>query len=146
MTVRKPFHKAAPELWRSKRWQGILGQSSDAPLLWHYYAFGPHQTNAGCSRIPPAYACADLQWTDERYQEAKDVLRIADLVMTDDETDEVYVCRWFKHCPPGNPKHAASIVSNINKMDSVEIRNRAEEDLAETKWGQEFLDNPNCAA
>lgn len=138
----RQFHKVSPAVWRSRRFNSL---PDDARVLWFYFATGPHQTSAGCSRIPPAYASADLGWSQDRYEKGKAELVVADLIVADDETNEVYVCRWFQHCAPTNAKHAAGIASNIYALDSDGIRERIEGEFAETLWGGRFLDSPSCA-
>ncbi|MCV0395918.1 MAG: hypothetical protein K5872_06640 [Rhizobiaceae bacterium] len=138
----RQFHKVSPAVWRSRRFNSL---PDDPRVLWFYFATGPHQTSAGCSRIPPAYASADLGWSAERYAAGKSELVAADLIVADDEANEIYVCRWFQHCPPTNAKHAAGIASNIYALDSDIIRERVEADFAETLWGGRFLDSPGRA-
>lgn len=138
----RPFNQIKPAVWRSKRFNAL---PDDLRVLWFYFATGPHQTSAGCSRIPPAYASADLGWSVERYVEGRDTLALADLIESCAETHEVYVCGWLQHCPPSNPKHAASVASNIYALDSDEIREKVETDFSETRWGGRFLDSPGKA-
>lgn len=142
MSKERQFHKIAPPVWRSKR---FLSLPDDGRLLWFYFAAGPHQTSAGCSRIPPAYAESDLGWSCDRYRQAMRELVAGDLIVADDETNEIYVCRWFQHCSPTNAKHAAGIASNISRLDSDDIRERVEAEFSETIWGGRFLDSPGDA-
>ena len=142
MMKERQFHKVSPAVWRSKRFNAL---PDDPRVLWFYFATGPHQTSAGCSRIPPAYASADLGWSAERYTAALSELVTAELVEADDDTNEVYVRRWFQHCPPPNAKHAAGIASNINLLDSDVIRELVEDDFSETLWGGQFLESPGKA-
>lgn len=137
----RQFHKVSPAVWRSRRFNAL---PDDAHIVWFYFATGPHQTSAGCSRIPAAYASSDLGWSSDRFVAARDMLAAADLIVADSTTDEHYVCRWFQHCPPTNAKHAAGIASHIYRLDSDEIRERVEADFAETLWGARFLDAPSC--
>lgn len=138
----RQFHKLSPAVWRSRRFYSL---PDDARVLWFYFASGPHQTSAGCSRIPPAYASADLGWAIDRYHKAKADLAAAEMVLSDDETYEVYVCRWFQHCAPTNAKHAASISSHICSLESDVLRERIEEDFDETLWGGRFHESPGRA-
>lgn len=139
----RQFHKVGPTVWRSKR---FLALTNDQRLLWFYFSTGPHQTSAGCCLVLPAYAVADLGWTMDHYESCLDALADADLISHDEETNEIFVCRWFQTSPPTNGKHAAGIASNICKVDSDKVRGRAEEEFAETDFGAQFLTQPSIAS
>ncbi|TPM33888.1 hypothetical protein FJ955_03910 [Mesorhizobium sp. B2-2-2] len=138
----RQFHKVSPEVWRSKR---FLALTNDQRLLWFYFSTGPHQTSAGCCKLPPAYAVADLGWTMNHYLTCLEALTDGDLVTCDSETSEIYVRRWFQTSPPTNAKHAAGISSNIYRLDSDEVRERVEEEFSETEFGAAFLSTPSIA-
>ncbi|BCH01250.1 hypothetical protein MesoLj131b_32490 [Mesorhizobium sp. 131-2-5] len=139
----RQFHKVGPTVWRSRR---FLALTNDQRLLWFYFSTGPHQTSAGCCMVPPAYAVADLGWTREHYESCLDALSVADLISHDEETNEIYVCRWFQTSPPTNAKHAAGIASNIYKLDSRKVSEKAEAEFLETEWGAQFVGNPSIAS
>ncbi|ESZ31251.1 hypothetical protein X733_22530 [Mesorhizobium sp. L2C067A000] len=137
----RQFHKVGPTVWRSRR---FLALTNDQRLLWFYFSTGPHQTSAGCCLVLPAYAVADLGWTMEQYLSCLDALSAADLISHDEQT--LYVCRWFQTSPPTNGKHAAGIASNIYKLDSPKVQEKAEEEFGETEWGAQFMGNPSIAS
>lgn len=141
MSRGRDFHKYAPEVWRSRR---FLGVPLEARYLWHYLAFNDHQTSAGCYLLPPAYACADLGIEPAQFYDWLRHLIEADLAMYDYDTSEVLICRWFQHNAPTNAKHAAGVYSYITKLESQELQERAEEEFGDTRWGEAFLNNPNC--
>lgn len=124
MSTRR-FSMVSPALWRSGR---FLAVSSDAKALHLYFLTGPHQTSAGAYSVPDGYVCSDMQWTPERYQEARQSLLEADLIAFDKTTSEVYVCRWFKHCPPKGSKQEAGALRLIGEIESDAIRERVESD------------------
>ena len=138
----RQFHKIAPPVWRSKR---FLSLPDDGRLLWFYYATSPHQTSAGCCRIPTAYAEADLGWSRDRHDKNRQILMDADMIQFDPDTDELFVSRWFQHAAPANAKHAAGIASFISALDSDAVRERAEGEFVQTLWGERFIIEPSCA-
>ncbi|RWN99527.1 hypothetical protein [Mesorhizobium sp.] len=139
----RQFHKVGPTVWRSRR---FLALTNDQRLLWFYFSTGPHQTSAGCCLVPPAYAVADLGWTMDHYQLCLAALATADLIRHDEETNEIYVCRWFQTSPPTNGKHAAGIASHIYKLDSDRVREKVEAEFDETEWGAQFMTSPSIAS
>ncbi|MER9331880.1 hypothetical protein [Mesorhizobium sp. M0488] len=138
----RQFHKVGPTVWRSKR---FLALTNDQRLLWFYFSTGPHQTSAGCCMVPPAYAVADLGWTREHYEACLDALSAADLISHDEETNEIFVRRWFQTSPPANGKHAAGIASHICKLESDIVREKVEAEFVETDWGAQFMTSPSSA-
>jgi hypothetical protein len=125
MSGRK-FSLVSPALWRPGRFLSLT--SSDAKVLHLYLLTSDHQTSAGCFRLPDGYACADLHWPMEQYQAARDALIEAGLIMADRETAEIYIERWFNHCPPTNEKHAAGTRRLIEEIESDTIREKVEND------------------
>lgn len=122
------FTKVSPAVWRSKR---FLALDDAGKVLYLYTLTCEHQNNTGCFRLPDAYASADLGWPVEKYLEHLDKLVTADLLAVDTENSMIYVCRWFKHCPPTNNSHAIGIAKNIAKIDSDLLRERAETEFAQ---------------
>ena len=121
------FTKVSPAVWRSKR---FLALNDTGKVLYLYYLTCDHQNSTGCFRLPPAYAAADLQWEQEKYLEQREVLEAADLVVVDDDHDLIYVCRWFKHCPPTNASHAQGIIKRVEQIESDVLRERVEAEFA----------------
>ncbi|TGR22399.1 MULTISPECIES: hypothetical protein [unclassified Mesorhizobium] len=138
----RQFHKVSPDVWRSRR---FLALQSDEREVWFYLATGPHQTSAGCCKLPPAYAVADLgnDWTKERFLACIKVLVDGDLIAHDPDTDEIYVCRWYKTSPPMNGSHAAGIYNHIVRLESAEVQERVEREFAETEYGDMYITNPS---
>jgi len=126
----REFSKVGVNLWRSGRFKKLC---SDARLLHVYYLTSPHQTSVGCARIPDAYAAADLGWDVEKYIQARQALEDAELISVDRETEEIFVCRWFKHNPPTNSKHAAGQEKAIAQIESERLREAAQAEFYEVK-------------
>jgi hypothetical protein len=135
------FTKVSPALWRSKSFQGL---DADAKLLHLYLITNEHQNSSGSYRIPDGYACTDLGWDIERYLDARGALIDADLIAFDEEESEVYIKRWFKHCPPMNEKHAQGTMRMISGIESDRVRECAETEF-EPEW-QGFLDRVKSRA
>ncbi|TPJ85524.1 hypothetical protein FJ434_16500 [Mesorhizobium sp. B2-5-13] len=138
----RQFHKVGPDVWRSRR---FLALTNDQRLLWFYFSTGPHQTSAGCCKVPPAYAVADLGWTMEQYQGCLSALVAGGLIDHDPDTDEIFVCRWFQTSPPTNGKHAAGTYNRILKLESAELQERVEQVFGETEFGAMFMSTPSIA-
>jgi hypothetical protein len=117
------FTKVSPAVWRSRR---FLALDDAGKILYLYFLTCEHQNSTGCFRLPDAYASSDLAWSVEKYREQRAILAAADLVAVDEEASIVYVCRWFKHCPPTNANHAKGIMKQISKIESDVLRERVE--------------------
>ena len=127
------FTMVSPEIWASPR---FISLNSDGRLLMLYFVSGPHQSSSGCGRVKEGYALADLGWTSTQYRAARKAAQDAGLI--DAEGDEVYVERWFFHCPPTNTKHGLGIKLSIGKIASDRLRKKAEIDFAATEWVAKF--------
>jgi hypothetical protein len=122
------FTKVSPAVWRSKR---FLALDDAGKVLYLYSLTCEHQNSTGCFRLPDAYASADLEWATGKYLEQRDKLVEADLLAIDVEHSMVYVCRWFKHCPPTNASHAIGIMKQIARIDSDSLRERVEAEFVQ---------------
>lgn len=122
------FTKVSPAVWRSKR---FLALDDAGKVLYLYSLTCEHQNSTGCFRLPDAYASADLEWTVEKYRQYRDGLVAADLLAVDVEHSMIYVCRWFKHCPPTNNSHSVGIMKQIARIDSDVLRERVEAEFTQ---------------
>ncbi|RUW42982.1 MAG: hypothetical protein E5W15_28980 [Mesorhizobium sp.] len=117
---KREFSKVSSALWRSKR---FLALSSDRARLLHFYFITcQHQNSSGAYCLPKGYALADLGWPEAEYRIHLDELVDKCLVAYDESTEEVFVCGWFKVCPPQNEKHATGIMTRINDIESDAVR------------------------
>lgn len=119
----RDFSKVSPQIWRSKRF-GALGD--DARMFVLYLLTCQHQSSAGCMSLPDAYATADLNWTGERLEAARQAVIDADMLVYEGASDEYFVRRWFQHNPPTNPKHRHGIERLISELDSEAVREAAQ--------------------
>jgi len=83
--------------------------------------------------LPPGYACEDLCWPRERFQNALGLLVNAGLVHVDTEFDVVFVDKWFKFNPATNANHFKGITKSIAECRSLSIRNIALEQANATE-------------
>ena len=139
----RDFNPLAPSIWSSPRFFDL--PDSDARLLALYCIGGPHQTSAGCFRAKPGYVMADLGWPRAQYEAALDAIVTAGIVLHDPATDEIYVLRWFTHKGnvPTNKDHAKGARKVIEKIDSPQLRAKAEEDFRATEWGARAWPSPD---
>jgi hypothetical protein len=121
----------SPKVHRSKRWAAL---DVDARLLGLYALTNEHQNSAGCYRLLPGYACADLGgWPLERFHAALEALEAAEIIAADSDTSEVMILRWFQHCPPTNSKHFQGTLRIANDIESERLR-RATIDALTAAW------------
>lgn len=114
------FNMVSPAVWRSKRWATL---TDDARLVGMYLLTNGHQNSAGCCRLLPGYACADLGgWALPRFLDALAALESAEIAVTDADTSEVLILRWFKHCPPTNSKHFQGTLKIAAAIESDRLR------------------------
>lgn len=123
----KRFSKVSPAVWRSRRFTTL--SSTEAKLLYLYFVTSDHQTSIGAYSIPTGYAIADLGWTVMAYETARAELERAGLILFDDDTETVYVERWFKHSPPMNMKHLQGCQRLIGELESEMIQEKVQADL-----------------
>lgn len=136
----KHFTKVYGEaLWRSKR---FLGASDKAKLLFVYFLSNSHSNSIGAYTIPDGYALADLGWSLEVYRDARGELETAGLIQFDDDTDVVYVAKWFRHSPPQNEKHAQGCMRMIGELESDLIADVVQRDFDEANNARLAARNP----
>jgi hypothetical protein len=123
----REFTKVPPSVWQSKAFKA-LGDDSQR-LLYLYLHTSGHQTSAGCCYMPSGYACADLEWSPQKYTKAISELKSASLVQLDDDTKEILILDWFTHNPPMNEKHRIGTGRLIAKIQSEPLRKCANEAL-----------------
>lgn len=127
MAARK-FSMIAPALWRSKRFRALPG--TDAQLFYLYTLTSEHMNSAGCFRLPDAYAASDLGWTEDRVETARLANVDGDMLVHDSETEEYFILRWFKHCPPMNKSHRQGTERLMSEIESDHVREATEADYA----------------
>jgi hypothetical protein len=126
----REFTKVSPTIWNSERFRTL---PDDARLLQIYFITSGHQNACGCFALPDGYAITDLLLPLERYQAARSALTNATMVLFDQATSEILVCKWFRHNPPMNPSHRKSIVAAIERIASQELRAAAWQGLTDAE-------------
>lgn len=87
----------------------MLGLESDARLLAIYLMTSQHTTMLGAFRLPDAYACEDLGWDSQRFQNGLETLTKAGFVKYDRATKVVWIVKFVKWNRPDNPNQQKSI-------------------------------------
>ena len=136
----RQFSKVSPAVWGSKRF--VTLPTTEAKLLYLYFLSNEHNNSAGAYRVREGYALADLGWQREVYRQCVANLVEAELVAYDDEAEEVYVLRWFKHNPPQNEKHAQGCKRIIFELDSQRIAELAMLDFEDVEGRRNPLATP----
>ncbi len=140
----KRFSKVSPAVWRSRRFTTL--SSTEAKLLYLYFVTSEHQSSIGAYSIPTGYALADLGWPASAYEAARAELQKAELIVFDDDTETVYVLRWFKHSPPMNMKHLQGCQRLIGELDSEMIQEKVQADLDSVEANRNPIpDAPNVS-
>jgi hypothetical protein len=126
--MNRDFTKVLPTLWHDEDFKSL-------PLdihryLYLYYLTSPHQSSAGCYRLPDGYAVEDLGWELEKYRSARDVLSERQRISFDPATSEVLIEGWFKDNPPDNPNHRKGTERLVAKIRSPALREKSEVSLA----------------
>ena len=127
------FNKVSPTLWQSRRFQGL--PSDDGRLLFLYFLTCPHNNSAGCFFLPDGYACHDLGWEKDCYEEALESLIDAEMVDYDSENQVVLIEQWFRHNPPMNPSHHGGIIGQLERVPSDRLSEKALDELEASKNG-----------
>lgn len=123
---KREFSKVSPALWRSERFNSL---GNEAKILYLFYLTCSHQNSAGCYTLPDGYACSDLGWEQATYELHRSTLIEAQLVAFDPLTSELFILRWFQHCPPMNDKHALGTMRIVESIDSDILRELVEADF-----------------
>jgi hypothetical protein len=126
----RDFTKVAPVLWRSPRFRGL---TEAGKIGFFYIITNPHVTSAGCYVLPDGYACADLEWTAEKWVAVRDELAAAGMIDHDPERDMILVERWFRHNAATNNDHAKGTMKYLAKIDSPRLRDKAIEQFQEAE-------------
>ena len=99
--------------------------SDDERFLLLYFLTCPHNNSAGCFRLPDGYALHDLGWSQDRYDKARRSLLDAEMVDHDSVNEVVLIERWFQHNAPMNKSHRKGILSQLKKVPSDGLRDKA---------------------
>lgn len=102
----RDYGKIHTGFWASET---MLGLESDARLLAIYLMTSQHTTMLGAFRLPDAYACEDLGWNSERFQNGLKTLSEAGFVKYDRATKVVWIVKFVKWNRPDNPNQQKSI-------------------------------------
>lgn len=102
----RDYGKIHTGFWASET---MLGLESDARLLAIYLMTSQHTTMLGAFRLPDAYACEDLGWNSERFQNGLETLSEAGFVKYDRATKVVWIVKFVKWNRPDNPNQQKSI-------------------------------------
>lgn len=127
----REYSKVAPALWRSQRFMGL--PSDDCRYLYLYLLTNQHQTSAGCYELPPGYARVDLAWPMAKVAECMAAVQKAEMIQSDEATNEILIVKWFKHNPPMNPSHRTGTERHARRIQSAALRDATLEGL-QSAW------------
>ncbi len=107
-------------IWTKRRFRGL---SDDGRLLLFYFVTCPHATQSGLFRLPPGYACEDLQWTSDRYKAAMDALIEVGLIKYDEENSIILNLKQLLKFPPQNRNQVAGIIGKLKEVPTTPLLN-----------------------
>jgi hypothetical protein len=128
----KPFTMVRRSIWGSARFRSL--PNSDAKLLFFYFLTCPHQTGTGCFVHNEGYALTDLKkagmvWTPDYYRARKSEVEASELILSDPETGEILIDRWWDGNPPNNEKWLHGARAKCDTIESPALRQAAHEAL-----------------
>lgn len=109
----RDYGKIHSSFWTSET---IRGLTEDGRTLAAYLLTSPHTNMLGCFRLPVAYACDDLHWEVERFQDAFNNVAEHGFATIDAGTSWVVILKFLKWNAFENPnvgKAAAKIFAQI---------------------------------
>lgn len=108
--------------------EALRSAGDDARLLAAYLLTSPHTTSLGAFRLPDAYACEDLGWVRERFQNGLKTLSDIGFVKYSATTKWVWVIKFLAWNKPANPniwkaigKLATSVPDGVDFKDEILI-------------------------
>lgn len=102
----RDYGKIHVSFWAS---QTMSALDSDARLLAIYLITSQHTTMLGAFRLPDAYACEDLGWSAERFQNCLETLSAVGFIKYDKATKIVWIVKFTKWNKPDNPNQQKAI-------------------------------------
>jgi hypothetical protein len=109
----RDYGKVYSSVWSSETFRSM---SEDGRMLALYLMTSPHTTIAGVFRLPDGYACEDLQWTQERVQQAFQETLEKGFANRCETTKWVWIVKHLDWNPPENPnqrKAAAKCAQSV---------------------------------
>lgn len=123
----RDYGKIHTGFWASET---MLGLESDARLLAIYLMTSQHTTMLGAFRLPDAYACEDLGWNSQRFQNGLETLTGAGFVKYDRATKVVWIVKFVKWNRPDNPNQQKSIAKLAQALpDSLAFKDEILESI-----------------
>ena len=115
----RDFTKVSPAIWKSRKFREL--SCGEAKLFYLFVLTGPHQTNAGISKLPLAYAAYDLGVPLGTLEQSMESCIEVGLLDQDPETDEVFITNWFTFNIPMNAKHRKGVVHTLERVESERL-------------------------
>lgn len=101
----------ATRIWHDEKFRDL---PEDARTLFLYLLTSPHGNMCGFYFLPPGYACHDLQWKEDKYKKAINVLASNKMVIVDG--DVVLIKNFIKYNPIKGPKQAAGAANRLKEV------------------------------
>ena len=118
----RDFTKINLTLWQDQEFREL--ECDEPRYLYLYFLTNPHQNSAGAFALPEGYACADLNWSAEKFRTNRDALVDVGQIKFEPDSNEYQILGWFDHNPLMNPKHVAGAKRLAEKLQSSELREK----------------------
>ena len=106
--------------------ESLRPAGDDARMLAAYLLTSPHTNTLGAFRLPDAYACEDLGWVSERFQNSLETLSDIGFVKYDPAAKFIWIVNFLKWNRPANPniwkaieKAAKGVPSGVAFKDEI---------------------------
>lgn len=106
------YWKVSPKLW-NKPW------TNDAKLLALYLLTNQHRVMEGLYRLPKAYICADLDWTEKRLSKPFEELTNARFIKY--ENGIVLIRKTLKYQAPENPNQIVHALKALEQVGDTQL-------------------------
>lgn len=116
----RDYSKVSPRVWESEKFWSLENDLHRYAYL--YLLACPHVNSCGCFKLPISYMADDLRWDLEASRKAIDSLCHSLLIAYDNTTRTVWITRWFDFNPPTNPNHGKSILAEIERVSSTDLK------------------------
>ena len=112
------YTKIESSFWQDDKMRDL---SEDARYLMLYFLSSPHRNILGFYYLPIPYACFDVQWPEERFQEGLQELLDNGRIKYDFETHVVLVINYLKHNPLENPNQAKAAITKLDELPDTPL-------------------------
>lgn len=112
------YSRVSGRFWtdeKSSRWNDRI------KLAALYILTCPHRSTEGIFKLPPQYACADLQWSMKSWNSALTFLQEEGFLKWDSRTNVVLIVNALRYQAPENPNQSESAIRRIKDLPETPL-------------------------